>query len=103
MGNFWIVPLLHSVSNTLRFISKHNYKLKYTVNEMSRKCGIQDRNDKCIQYKITQKPVTHILVYILQTDFCTTLYFTVENSKRHHIGSFSLASIIIYLKWILKK
>jgi len=94
MDNFWIVPLLCTVSGMLSFKSKHNYKLKRTVNEICRKCGSQDRNDKCKQYKITKKPVNHILVYILQTDFCMTLYFTAENSKRHHMGNHSLLSSI---------
>ena len=56
--------------------------------------GIEDGKDKCKQYKVTQKPVNHILVYILQTDFRTTLYFNVENSKRHHMGNLSLLSAI---------
>jgi len=94
MDNFWIVPPLHTVSDMLSFKSKHNYKFKHTVNETSRKCCIQDGNDKCKLYKMTQKPVTHILVYILQNDFCTTLYLTVENSKRRHMGNLSLLSSI---------
>jgi len=49
MDNFWIVPLLNTVSDMLSFKSKHNYKLKHTVNEISRNCSIQVGNDKCKQ------------------------------------------------------
>lgn len=83
--------------------NKNIYIINYTVNQMARKWGMQDGTEKCKQYKMAQKSVNHILVYILRIDFGMTLYFTVANWKRHHMENLSLASIIIYLKWIFKK